>query len=136
MAVASLVLGILSIVFMIIPIVGFCSGIIGTILGSLAYKNAKNSNDPVGIALGGLVTSIIGAVVGGLIYITCFSCMGGTGCMCNPTCKPTTNLNINQPVNIQKNQNKTKKVNDEQLRKMDEQFRQFNKNKQKSKVTI
>lgn len=57
LAVASLVLGIVSIVFSFIPgliIVGLITGIIGVVLGVLAKK--KN---PTGMATAGLVCSIL-----------------------------------------------------------------------------
>lgn len=61
MGVASLVLGIVSIVFSFtgaIAWVGIISGIIGIILGAMARKTT-----PTGIATGGLVCSIIGLVI-------------------------------------------------------------------------
>jgi hypothetical protein len=58
MGVASLVLGIASIVFCWVPILGLVAGIVGLIL---AIKQRKES--PNGIATGGLVTSIIGLVL-------------------------------------------------------------------------
>ncbi len=80
MAVASLILGIVAIVFSIIPGVnlfgiGPIAGVVGIILGAIALKNLKAANQPTGMAMGGLVTSIIGAVLGLLIWIACAACV-------------------------------------------------------------
>lgn len=70
MGVASLVLGILSIVFSFfggINIIGAILGIIGIILGALGRKNVEKK----GIATGGLVCSIIGTILCIIFYIAC-----------------------------------------------------------------
>ncbi|MBC5636538.1 DUF4190 domain-containing protein [Ornithinibacillus sp. BX22] len=66
-AVAALVLGILSIV---IPYVGLILGIIGIILANSSYKEiAVTHEGGRGLATAGLVTSIIGVALYGLLFI-------------------------------------------------------------------
>jgi len=74
MAVASLVLGIVSLVFVIIPglqFIGAIVGLIGIILGILGRKKAKTENQPTGTATAGFVMSIIGTVLSAIMYIAC-----------------------------------------------------------------
>ena len=75
-AIASLVLGIVAIVFNFIGlgIVGLIFGVVGIVLGVLARK--KN---PTGMATAGLVLSIIGTVLCALILIACVACVGALG---------------------------------------------------------
>jgi len=81
MAVASLVLGIISLIFaLIIPGFQFLApivGIIGIILGIIARKNLKAANQPSGMATAGMVMSIIGTVLGVIMYLLCVACVGG-----------------------------------------------------------
>jgi hypothetical protein len=75
MAVASLVLGIMSILFaFIVPVafIGIILGIIGVILGSISMKKETSP-----IATGGLVTSIIGVSISLLLYLACMACITG-----------------------------------------------------------
>lgn len=66
-SIATLVLGICSLV---IPYVGFLPGIIGIILGAMSLKEIKQSGDQGrGLAIGGLVCSIIGTILWGIILI-------------------------------------------------------------------
>ena len=77
MAVASLVLGIVAIVFSIIPglfFIGIIAGVIGIVLGVLAKKQLTAANQPTGMATGGMVTSIIGAALGLIIWLACMAC--------------------------------------------------------------
>ena len=75
LAIASLVLGIVSIVFcFIIQWLGLIIGIVGIVLGVMAKK--KN---PTGMATAGLVLSIIGTVLCALIFIACAACVGAIG---------------------------------------------------------
>lgn len=75
LAVASLVLGIVSIVFsFFLQWLGLIIGIVGIILGVMAKK--KN---PTGMATAGLVLSIIGTVLCALIFIACIACIGAIG---------------------------------------------------------
>ncbi len=62
--IASLVLGIVSIVFCWVPVVGLVSGILGIIFSVKQRKISQN-----GIAIAGLVTSIIGLVLSALYSI-------------------------------------------------------------------
>ncbi len=75
MAVAALVLGIVSIVFSFIGLfwLGLILGIVGIVLGILAKKQ-----NPTGMATAGLVLSIIGVVLCALVFIACGICFGGT----------------------------------------------------------
>ncbi|GKU78166.1 DUF4190 domain-containing protein [Paenibacillus sp. L3-i20] len=60
-AIAGLVLGICSLV---IPYIGFLPGIVGFILSILSLKEIKKSNEQGrGLAIAGLVTSIIGSLL-------------------------------------------------------------------------
>lgn len=76
MAVASLVLGIFSILFAFtgpISIIGVILGAVGIVLGALARKS-----EPSDMATGGLVTSIVGCAMALLFNLACVACiMGG-----------------------------------------------------------
>lgn len=76
MGVASLILGIASVVvalfFSGFGWVASILGLVGIILGAIARKNAKT-----GAATAGLVLSIIGLILGLLLYIACVACVGG-----------------------------------------------------------
>ncbi|RJE88513.1 DUF4190 domain-containing protein [Paenibacillus sp. 1011MAR3C5] len=66
-SIATLVLGICSI---IIPYVGFLPGIVGIILGAMSLKEIKLSGDQGrGLAIGGLVCSIIGTILWGILLL-------------------------------------------------------------------
>lgn len=70
MAIAALILGICSLVFCWVPILGFGCGIAATILGAIG----KNKNpDKRGMAIAGLVMGIIGVVLG-VIITGCWGC--------------------------------------------------------------
>lgn len=78
MAVASLVLGIISIIIGAVSggLVGWLGAIlaiIGIVLGALGRKNPEHK----GIATGGLVCSIIGLVLSLILYIACVGCAAG-----------------------------------------------------------
>lgn len=74
MGVASLVLGIISIVgacfFATVDWLFAIIGIVGIILGAVGKKNNAKC------ATGGLVCSIIGTVLALIFYIACFACAG------------------------------------------------------------
>ena len=77
LAIASLVLGIVAIVFSFIGLsipFGLIIGIVGIILGVMAKK--KN---PSGMATAGLVLSIIGTILCAIIFIACAACIGAIG---------------------------------------------------------
>lgn len=76
MAVASLVLGICSLVFPFIGL-GWLSvllGIVGIVLGALGKK--KNT-EKQGMATAGIVMSIIAVALGVVSWIACAACIGG-----------------------------------------------------------
>ena len=78
MAVASLVLGIISLVIGIFSAgslgwLGAILAVVGIILGALGRKNPEKK----GMATAGLVCSIIGAVFCLIRYIACAACVGG-----------------------------------------------------------
>jgi hypothetical protein len=73
MAIASLILGIFSILFSLtgpISFIGIILGATGIVLGVLARKK-----EPSDVATGGLVTSIIGCVMALLFNIACVACL-------------------------------------------------------------
>lgn len=66
MGVASLVLGILGLIICWIPCVGayaLVPSILGLILGAVGIANAKKTNQGKGLAIAGLVCSIVATVV-------------------------------------------------------------------------
>ncbi|MCI8500736.1 MAG: hypothetical protein HFJ85_00715 [Oscillospiraceae bacterium] len=78
LAIGSLILGIFTIVmgcfgwtFLYGTIIGIITGIVGIILGVKSKKEA-----PSGVATGGLITSIIGLVFCGLMFILVIACAG------------------------------------------------------------
>ncbi len=80
MGVASLVVGIISLLIGLVSAglfgwLGGILGIIGIVLGALGRKNAPEGKS--GIATAGLVCSIIGTVLGLLLYVACVACVGG-----------------------------------------------------------
>ena len=78
MAVASMVLGIVSIVFSFIGglnFVGLVVGIVGLVLVILDKKKA-----PSGMATAGIVCSIIGIVLTALVLVACAACLGNAAC--------------------------------------------------------
>ena len=77
MAVASMVLGIISVVFSFIGLgaIGLVVGIVGLVLGIIAKKKA-----PSGMATAGVVLSIIGIALTLLVLIACAACFGNAAC--------------------------------------------------------
>ncbi len=76
MAVASLVLGIVSLVFMFIPgvsFVGIAAGVVAVVLGALSMKQLKAAGQPTGMAVAGLVMGIVGLSIATIITIACGS---------------------------------------------------------------
>ena len=73
MAIASLVLGILSLILMWIPginIAAMVLGIAGAVLGALSLKQPTSG----GLAMGGMIMSIIGLVLSLVIFFACGGC--------------------------------------------------------------
>ncbi|MDR2864815.1 MAG: hypothetical protein LBV68_04305 [Spirochaetaceae bacterium] len=85
MAVAGLVLGILSALGAFIPFVGFFAwviGVVGIVLSVLGKKKLIAEGSPTGIATAGLVLSIIGtalAVVGFICAVCTLGVIGAAG---------------------------------------------------------
>lgn len=78
MAVASLVLGILSLVFMWIPYINILAiilAIVGIVLGALGMKQLKAAGKPSGMATAGMVMSIIGLAISVIYVIACGNLM-------------------------------------------------------------
>jgi hypothetical protein len=76
MAVASLVLGIISIMFFFtgpFSFIGIMFGIVGIVMGVLARKSEPENS----LSTGGLVTSIIGCVLSLLLNMACIACLTG-----------------------------------------------------------
>lgn len=78
MAVASLVLGILSIILSFctpaVQWLGAILGIVGIVLGAL-NGNMQNA----GIAKGGKICSIIGLILNIVLFVACVACIGTAG---------------------------------------------------------
>lgn len=77
MGVASLVLGIISLVCGLFLTgfqwIGAIVGLVGIILGAAGKKNPENK----GIATAGMVCSIIGFVLCVILYVACVACISG-----------------------------------------------------------
>ena len=78
MGVASLVLGIISIVLGVATggafgWLGAILAIVGIVLGALGRKNPEKK----GMATAGMVCSIIGLVLGLILYLACAACVAG-----------------------------------------------------------
>jgi hypothetical protein len=82
MAVAGLILGILSLVGGSIPVANqfpmWLFGVLGIILSAVARSKAKRARQPTGIATAGLVLSIIGTVFSFIFFLACAACVAGT----------------------------------------------------------
>ena len=83
MAVASLVLGIISIVISLIfsffsVFIGLPIGIVAIVLGVVAKKNAIENQDDsnLGTAKAGFITGIIGSSLSLIMWLTCVACIG------------------------------------------------------------
>jgi len=78
MGVAALVLGIIAILLAFFGgIGGIVLGIAAVILGVLGRRTAERDGLPTGSATAGLVTGIVGIVLGGLIFAACLKCASG-----------------------------------------------------------
>ncbi|MBB5171953.1 DUF4190 domain-containing protein [Texcoconibacillus texcoconensis] len=70
-AVISLVVGVVSIVLVYFPMFGFPLSITGIVLGILALREIKQTQEPGrGVAISGLICSILGFVVAILFTLT------------------------------------------------------------------
>jgi len=72
MAIASLVMGILSLIFCWLVFIGLPCAIVGIVLGILGKRKLDTVNAPSGTAIAGLVMSIIGLVLLIIIYAIVF----------------------------------------------------------------
>ena len=75
LGVASLVLGIISLVLFLTNWIAALFGLIGTVLGGVA----KSKGNTEGVTKAGLVCSIIGLVLGLIIFISALACIGANG---------------------------------------------------------
>lgn len=76
LAIASLVLGIITLLFIFFfPIGGLVTGIIGIVCASKA-KSAGNSS---GMQTAGFVCSLVGLVINAFIFVACVACAGVLG---------------------------------------------------------
>jgi hypothetical protein len=74
LAITALVLGILSLLFSWVPILGAIGGIIAAILGFIGWRKAKRGEAAgAGMAMGGLVTGVIAAIISIGITIALFA---------------------------------------------------------------
>ena len=90
MAVASLVLGIIGVIFAFaipaIPI-GLILGILAIVLAVLAKKSLVAKGMPTGMATAGLVLGIISAAIGGIVFAACLICYGAASSAANDIAK-------------------------------------------------
>jgi len=80
-AVASMVLGIISVIFIFtgsFSLIGIVLAIIGLILGISAKKES-----PSGMATAGIVLSIIGLALCAISFLACVACIGAFGSLAN-----------------------------------------------------
>ena len=75
MAVASLVLGIISIVFSFVPYMSLIGGVC-CIVGIILAVMGKKDPEKAGMATAGLVCSIIGTILCLIFYVACVGCVG------------------------------------------------------------
>jgi ABC-type microcin C transport system permease subunit YejB len=80
MAVAGLILGILSLIGGSIPVANafpmWLFGVLGIILSAIARTKAKKAGQPTGVATAGLVLSIIGTIFAFSLFLICVVCAG------------------------------------------------------------
>ena len=87
MAIASLVLGIVSLIFMwwpVLSIIAIFTGLIGIVLGAMGQKSLAATGQPTGAATAGIVCSIIGLVFGIIFTIACYACAAGCAMCASP----------------------------------------------------
>jgi hypothetical protein len=69
LAIASLILGIISLPMVLIPVVGPIVALIGLVLGIVGIVGASRRNLKRGIGIAGIVLSVLGLIGGGLITV-------------------------------------------------------------------
>ncbi len=81
-AIASLVLGIIAVAFwffgtftFVLPLLSMILGIVGLILAGRAKKAGYTD----GIRTAGFVLSLLGLIVGAIVFISCIACFGAVG---------------------------------------------------------
>ena len=77
-AIASLVLGIVSVIFWFFGAGAFI-GLITGIIGLICSSNAKKQGFTGGIRTAGFVCSLIGLIGSALIFVACVACVGALG---------------------------------------------------------
>lgn len=86
-AIASMVLGIVSLVFFwagMFSLAALVCGVIAVILGAQARKGAQNMGmKPNGMATAGLIMGLIGAIVSLIGFISCVACLSLSGSALN-----------------------------------------------------
>lgn len=117
MATASLVLGIVSIVLVFVPgfnFIGMICGVVGIVFGAITLKNLKETGQPLGIAKGGLITSIVGASLAALLYVSCFLCAMGTACVATNCACQMSKLCDSASLHLQQNPQQTAPAKEKQ----------------------
>ncbi|HIR32199.1 MAG TPA: hypothetical protein IAB83_09425 [Candidatus Faecousia faecavium] len=77
-AIASLVLGIVSIVFWFFGVTSLLSLILG-VVGLILANSAKKAGYNDGLRTAGFVLSLLGTIFGALIFVSCIACAGVLG---------------------------------------------------------
>lgn len=77
-AVASMVLGIVGVVFWFFSIASFVSLICG-VIGLVLASQAKKAGNTEGIRTAGFVLSLIALIGGAIVFIACVACAGALG---------------------------------------------------------
>ena len=75
-AVASLVLGIIGVVFWFLNTASFVAIILG-IIGIVLAASAKKDGNTEGIRTAGFVLSLIALIGGAIVFLACVACVGG-----------------------------------------------------------
>lgn len=78
-AIIGLILGVSAIFFFWIPVVPVIASVIGIVLSIIGIKGADNGKSGKGIAIGGLVCSILALSISGLMT-SCYMCYGCAIC--------------------------------------------------------
>ena len=89
-SVAALVLGILSLIlawFYFVNISAIVFGVVGIVMAAVGRKKAIAAGAPTGLGTAGLVTSIIGLVIGAIGFISCTICVGCAAAEVDATAK-------------------------------------------------
>ncbi|MGX8699663.1 MAG: hypothetical protein ACSW8F_06995 [bacterium] len=78
LAIASLVLGIIAVVFWFFGYFAILSVLLG-IIGLVLASNAKKQGFVGGLQTAGFVLSLIGLIGGGVSFLACVACVGALG---------------------------------------------------------